>query len=168
MDGLNLILVGGDDELAADIVRICGTRGHVCTAFADAGEALKVYGRGPQLFDAVILDGEGAEDHSLELLRKIRTADAASAVMVLLSPQRTATAVAAVNERVQAVIWKPVNEETVNLVLSRREEELEQQQKNKDEQTALIKEYIKLKRDFGEAQVLLRKYETLLSKDSGN
>ena len=165
---LNLMLIGSAEDMVADLVRICEALGHYCSGFSDVGEALKVYGREPQLFDAVILDATQPEIIGITLIQKLRCIDSGCTVMLIIAPEHMPMVAEAVNEQVHSILWQPISEGAVARALFRRGEELELQRKSRDEQAALVKEYIKLKREFGEAQILLRKYEALLESNNGN
>ncbi|HWR39831.1 MAG TPA: response regulator [Patescibacteria group bacterium] len=163
------MLVSGVSDTITELCRLSELGGHVCIAFDDFSEAIKAYGREPQRFDLIVLDSAEADrTDGMAVLKKLREIDSAGAIVLMIDAGCSEAVVTAVNEGVYGILWKPLDTNGFLKALARREDELELQQKSRDEQGALVKEYIKLKREFGEVQVLLRKYEALLDKSNAN
>lgn len=167
MRPLRLMLIDDDRVCLALLAQACEAAGHFCETFSSPVRALQAYSRESRAYDVVLSDLMMPEMNGLQLLQGVREIAPQALVIIVSGCSDFNTVVDAINYRAYSFFLKPFNIGDILTTLDRAGRELEKQRKVQDEQDLLLKEYIKLKRDFGEARMRLRKFEAkiLAQKD---
>lgn len=159
---MNLLLVDDDEQWLKKLTESCQTAGFSCTAVADPTQALTLYCQNPQDYDVIVADLTMPGLTGNELVRKIHEFDPEARVIMMSACQDYSLIAQAAGNHIESFLLKPVQLDELMELLHKISDELAQKNKETAEKESLVKEYIKLRREYGEAQVLIKKYETLL------
>ena len=157
---LRLLVIDDDRVCRTLLAHACEAAGHFCESYADPVMAMRAYARESRAYDAVLTDLMMPEMDGLQVLQGVKAVNAAAPVIIISGCSDFNTVLEAIRHRVYSFFLKPFDIREVLAALDRAGRELEAERQRQLEQELLLKEYVKLKRDFGEAQVLLRRYET--------
>lgn len=151
---MNILLLDDDSACLDGLVTALEPAGHRCDSFTIPEKAVEAYQENQ--YDVVITDMKMPGMNGIQVLKKIRSLNAAAKVIIVTGYGDAETAIAAVNNKAYAFFGKPIDLSELMETLEKIEREIDGQKKAKSDHARLALEYARLKQAYEDLQQLLK------------
>ena len=152
---MNILLIDDDKECLDVLANAIEPAGHSCELYTMPEKAVAAYEK--EKHHVVITDMKMPGLTGIQVLKQIRSKDAAAKVIIMTGYGDVDTAIAAVNNGAHSFFSKPVNIVEIIEVLEKIEHESEVRKLEVAEIMLMRQEYEKLKNAYQELQSLLKR-----------
>ncbi|MDU2064543.1 MAG: response regulator [Sporomusaceae bacterium] len=159
---MKLLFVTQDELWLQRLREQCQKKDFCCDVFEDVAAAISAYRQQSDEYSLVIVDFSGDFDgfDFTQKLRAVSTKQSILAVNSMIEPQLLLKAALS---GISFFLPKAVEMDDFLALLCQISDQFKAQKKEQDEKDGLAKEYIRLRREYGEMQVQIKKYEALLA-----
>ena len=154
---MKIMLIDDEFECTVGLAGAIEPAGYSCEIFTEPEKAVAAYPL--KHYDVVISDMRMPGMNGIQVLIAIRKMNPDARVIIITGYGDVETAMAAINNGAHAFFGKPVDVADLMETLDKIKNEHAARNRTREEQERLATEYIRLKKAYGELQLLLQEKE---------